>query len=269
MQVLPTQQGIIHISTTACCLNVTPYRGPGIWLMKWQVVYSLELAMIGCCETFQETNLLLNCRLSTFAAFSKTIQHARCLTKAFAQLLTFQLSSDTKKTSAKCDCKGNNAFKCCIFVQYMFLIFFTKKKHQLASNFESCSNLNVFTTSTQLVDGGLQGVNTRMAEEGEVNTTVDGWNPTNQLRLVVYPIVYEGFVHPRWLFGISSTNSSTTTPTTAATTTTTTSTPATCHHNLSPACKTAIIPFPYKLDNMKKINIHLLNNYDRSWWKAY
>ena len=34
--------------------------------------------------------------------------------------------------------------------------------------------------------------------------TVDGI-PTNQLRLVVYPIMLPGFVYPRWLFGISST----------------------------------------------------------------
>ena len=34
-----------------------------------------------------------------------------------------------------------------------------------------------------------------------VSPTVDGKNPTNQLRLVVYPIIYKGFVHPRWLAG--------------------------------------------------------------------
>ena len=33
---------------------------------------------------------------------------------------------------------------------------------------------------------------------------VDGRNPANQLRLVVYPIIYDGNLHhPRWLFGIS------------------------------------------------------------------
>ena len=56
--------------------------------------------MIGCCDTFQETNLLLNCRLSTFAAFfqnNPTCEMSHRLTKAFAQLLTFELSSDTKK----------------------------------------------------------------------------------------------------------------------------------------------------------------------------
>ena len=40
---------------------------------------------------------------------------------------------------------------------------------------------------------------------------VDGRNPANQLRLVVYPIIYRvlSFIHPRWLFGLSSINSMT------------------------------------------------------------
>ena len=29
--------------------------------------------------------------------------------------------------------------------------------------------------------------------------TVDGRNPANQLRLVVYPMIYSFFIHPRWL----------------------------------------------------------------------
>ena len=36
-----------------------------------------------------------------------------------------------------------------------------------------------------------------------VNVTVDGWNPANQLRLVVYPFIplFIGFQHhPRWLY---------------------------------------------------------------------
>ena len=36
------------------------------------------------------------------------------------------------------------------------------------------------------------------------HTTVDGRNPANQLRLVVYPSIYRvsmGFIHPRWLAG--------------------------------------------------------------------
>ena len=37
--------------------------------------------------------------------------------------------------------------------------------------------------------------------------TVDGRNPANQLRLIVYPIIYRVLLHPRWLFGISSINS--------------------------------------------------------------
>ena len=41
-----------------------------------------------------------------------------------------------------------------------------------------------------------------------VGDTVDGRNPANQLRLVVYPTIYKGFIHPRWLFRISSMNSS-------------------------------------------------------------
>ena len=41
----------------------------------------------------------------------------------------------------------------------------------------------------------------------QVADTVDGRNPTNQLRLVVYPIFLEGFLHPRWC-RISSINSS-------------------------------------------------------------
>ncbi len=40
-----------------------------------------------------------------------------------------------------------------------------------------------------------------------VSTSVDGRNPANQLRLVVYPIIYQGFMHLRWLFGISAINS--------------------------------------------------------------
>ena len=35
------------------------------------------------------------------------------------------------------------------------------------------------------------------------NGTVDGWNLANQLRLVVYPVIYDRFIYPRWLFGIS------------------------------------------------------------------
>ena len=37
-------------------------------------------------------------------------------------------------------------------------------------------------------------------EQSHLSATVDGWNPANQLRLVVYPIIYYGFQHhPRWL----------------------------------------------------------------------
>ena len=45
------------------------------------------------------------------------------------------------------------------------------------------------------------------------STTVDGSEIrlTHQLRLVVYPIIYRVFIHPGWLFGISSINSSSTT----------------------------------------------------------
>ena len=32
-------------------------------------------------------------------------------------------------------------------------------------------------------------------------------NPVNQLRFVVYPIIFQGLIHRRWLFGISSINS--------------------------------------------------------------
>ena len=42
-----------------------------------------------------------------------------------------------------------------------------------------------------------------------LGTTVDGseiWRE-NKLRLIVYPIIYGGFLHPRWLFGISYINS--------------------------------------------------------------
>ena len=42
-----------------------------------------------------------------------------------------------------------------------------------------------------------------------LRVTVDGSNPANQLMLVVYPIIYMGFIHPRWLFGISAINSMT------------------------------------------------------------
>jgi len=39
---------------------------------------------------------------------------------------------------------------------------------------------------------------------------VYGRNPANQLRLVVYPIIYKVFLHhPRWLAGFSSINSMT------------------------------------------------------------
>ena len=39
-------------------------------------------------------------------------------------------------------------------------------------------------------------------------TTVDGRSPANQLRLVVYPIIYDLFhTSKRWLFGISAINS--------------------------------------------------------------
>ena len=37
--------------------------------------------------------------------------------------------------------------------------------------------------------------------------TVDGWNPANQLRLVVYPIIFWVFLHPRCC-KISAINSS-------------------------------------------------------------
>ena len=36
---------------------------------------------------------------------------------------------------------------------------------------------------------------------------VDGRHPANQLRLVVYPIILQGFIHSGWLFEMSSTNS--------------------------------------------------------------
>ena len=39
-------------------------------------------------------------------------------------------------------------------------------------------------------------------------TTVEGRNPANQLRLLAYPMIYRVFLHPRWLFRISSINSS-------------------------------------------------------------
>ena len=46
---------------------------------------------------------------------------------------------------------------------------------------------------------------------GSLGTTVDGSEIRlyNQLRLVVYSHLLQGFIHPRWLFGISSINIST------------------------------------------------------------
>ena len=41
-------------------------------------------------------------------------------------------------------------------------------------------------------------------------TTVDGKNPANQLRLIVFLMLYHYLIHPRWFFGISSINRSTT-----------------------------------------------------------
>ena len=46
-----------------------------------------------------------------------------------------------------------------------------------------------------------------MQQISNTEDTVDGRNPANQLRLVVYPIIFQSFIHPRWLFGISSINS--------------------------------------------------------------
>ena len=43
-------------------------------------------------------------------------------------------------------------------------------------------------------------------ERWEFPSTVDGRNPANQLRLVVYPIIYKVFIHPKWC-RISSINS--------------------------------------------------------------
>ena len=40
-----------------------------------------------------------------------------------------------------------------------------------------------------------------------MDDTVDGKNPANQLRLAAYPLFTTCFIHPRWLFGISSINS--------------------------------------------------------------
>ena len=47
-------------------------------------------------------------------------------------------------------------------------------------------------------------VSVLIANRGE--HTVDGRNPTNQLRLVVFPILLQGFIHARWC-RISSINS--------------------------------------------------------------
>ena len=40
-----------------------------------------------------------------------------------------------------------------------------------------------------------------------LDVIVDGRHPANQLRLVVYPINLQGFIHSGWLFEMSSTNS--------------------------------------------------------------
>ena len=41
-----------------------------------------------------------------------------------------------------------------------------------------------------------------------VHTTLDGWNPANQLIWKKYPIIYRVFLHPRWLSRIFSIHSS-------------------------------------------------------------
>ena len=44
--------------------------------------------------------------------------------------------------------------------------------------------------------------------ENIVHHAVDGRNPANQLRLIVYPNIYKVFdLYPRWLFRIASNNS--------------------------------------------------------------
>ena len=53
---------------------------------------------------------------------------------------------------------------------------------------------------------GLDPGDIQSASEMNIIDTVDGQNPANQLRLVVYPIIYEVFLHPRWC-RISSINS--------------------------------------------------------------
>ena len=49
-----------------------------------------------------------------------------------------------------------------------------------------------------------KGPTSRVSTKMRWRTTVDGWNPANQLSLIVNPILFTSFYdHPRWLFGIS------------------------------------------------------------------
>ena len=41
----------------------------------------------------------------------------------------------------------------------------------------------------------------------ETNVAVDGKNPAITSWYGKYPVILQGFIHPRWLFGISSINS--------------------------------------------------------------
>ena len=161
---------------------MTPYRGPGIWLMNfdpndsdsglftrafhdWVLGYvpgnkSLaQLQALDICSFFQNNP---TCEMShqSFCAVAHT------------------WAKQWHKTSiCQMFCKGlqrNNAFKCCIWSTNCQSDWGVAIE---VPNFESCSSqhnfwvlkpkLNVFTTSAQLVDGGLGGVKTRMAEGQE------------------------------------------------------------------------------------------------------
>ena len=77
-------------------------------------------------------------------------------------------------------------------------LFWSLCKYSLNQGWQAWNKKNIRPTTTMSRTFTLQVLILLMEEI-----------PANQLRLAVYPTIYESFIHPRWLLGISSINSST------------------------------------------------------------
>ena len=77
---------------------------------------------------------------------------------------------------------------------------------------EKIRGTSVFLVQENSGNFGIDNIQSHHLQQiccSDTGHTVDGWNPANQLRLVVYPIIYKVLApSKRWLFGISAINSS-------------------------------------------------------------